>query len=48
VAVNGTASKQVNLTRPIPVLFLYITVVVLEDGLVHFHDDIYWHDGNWL
>jgi hypothetical protein len=30
--------------RPIPVLIVYGTVIVLEDGLVHFYDDIYGHD----
>jgi len=43
-AMNGTASQQVNLAHPIPVLIVYATVVVLEDGLVHFYDDIYRHD----
>ena len=40
-AMNGSAPQQVNLTHPIPVLIVYITVIVLEDGLVHFYDDIY-------
>jgi murein L,D-transpeptidase YcbB/YkuD len=43
-AMNGNASQQVNLEHPIPVLILYATVVVLEDGLIHFYDDIYNHD----
>jgi murein L,D-transpeptidase YcbB/YkuD len=29
---------------PIPVLILYITAVVEEDGSVHFFNDIYGHD----
>ena len=37
-------NRQVNLPRPIPVLIVYGTVVVPEDGLVHFYDDIYGHD----
>jgi L,D-transpeptidase YcbB len=37
-------NRQVNLPRPIPVLIIYGTVVVPEDGLVHFYDDIYGHD----
>ena len=37
-------NRQVNLPRPIPVLILYGTVIVPEDGLVHFYDDIYGHD----
>jgi murein L,D-transpeptidase YcbB/YkuD len=43
-AMHASAPQQVNLTHPIPVLIVYITVVVLEDGLVHFYDDIYGHD----
>jgi murein L,D-transpeptidase YcbB/YkuD len=43
-AMNGNATQQVNLTHPIPVLILYGTVIVLEDGVVHFYDDIYGHD----
>ncbi len=43
-AMNGTATQRINLTHPIPVVIVYLTVVVLEDGLVHFFDDIYGHD----
>jgi murein L,D-transpeptidase YcbB/YkuD len=43
-AMNGEKSQQVNLARPIPVLIVYGTAVVPEDGLVHFYDDIYGHD----
>jgi murein L,D-transpeptidase YcbB/YkuD len=43
-AMNGTTTQQVNLAHPIPVLILYATVIVLEDGVVHFYDDIYGHD----
>ncbi|MGC2721169.1 MAG: L,D-transpeptidase family protein, partial [Candidatus Acidiferrales bacterium] len=43
--MNGNATNlQVNLTEPIPVLIVYGTAVVPEDGLVHFYDDIYGHD----
>jgi murein L,D-transpeptidase YcbB/YkuD len=41
---DGPPNRQVNLTRPIPVLIVYGTAVVPEDGLVHFYDDIYGHD----
>jgi murein L,D-transpeptidase YcbB/YkuD len=36
----------VNLTRPIQVMILYyITAVVMpEDGVIHFAEDIYGHD----
>ena len=41
--MNGDPAQQVNLAHPIPVLIVYATVVVLEDGLVHSYDDIYHH-----
>jgi L,D-transpeptidase YcbB len=43
-AMHGTTTQQVNLTHPIPVLIVYATVIVTEDGVVHFYDDIYGHD----
>jgi L,D-transpeptidase YcbB len=43
-AMNGAPNQQVNLAHPIPVFILYGTVVVTEDGVVHFYDDIYGHD----
>ena len=43
-AMNGEKSVQVNLTSPIPVLILYATARVDEDGRVDFYDDIYGHD----
>jgi len=36
----------VNLARPIPVLVLYGTAVVMEDGEVRFFDDIYGLDAD--
>ena len=45
-AMNGDQTQQVNLAHPIPVLILYATVIVLEDGVVHFYDDIYGHDAS--
>jgi len=45
-AMNGDAPQQVNLARPIPVLIVYGTVIVTEDGVVHFYDDIYGHDAS--
>jgi murein L,D-transpeptidase YcbB/YkuD len=41
---SGANNQQVNLATPIPVLILYETAVVEEDGSVHFFDDIYGHD----
>jgi murein L,D-transpeptidase YcbB/YkuD len=43
-AMNGSPNQQVDLAHPIPVLIVYGTVIVNEDGLVHFYDDIYGHD----
>jgi len=43
-AMNGEKTEQVNLAHPIPVLIVYGTAVVPEDGQVHFYDDIYGHD----
>jgi L,D-transpeptidase YcbB len=43
-AMNGSTTQQVNLAHPIPVLIVYATVIVTEDGIVHFYDDIYGHD----
>jgi len=43
-AMNGSATQQVNLVHPIPVVLVYLTAIVLEDGVVHFFDDIYGHD----
>ncbi len=43
-AMNGSTTQQVNLAHPIPVLIVYGTVVVAEDGVVYFYDDIYGHD----
>jgi murein L,D-transpeptidase YcbB/YkuD len=44
--MNGTTTQQVNLAHPIPVLIVYATVIVTEDGVVHFYDDIYGHDAD--
>jgi L,D-transpeptidase YcbB len=43
-AMNAEKSQQVNLKHQIPVLIVYGTAVVPEDGQVHFYDDIYGHD----
>jgi murein L,D-transpeptidase YcbB/YkuD len=43
-AMNGEKSVQVNLSSSIPVLILYATARVDEDGRVDFYDDIYGHD----
>lgn len=38
---TGRDNQQVNLTNPIPVLILYVTAVVEENGEVFFFNDIY-------
>ncbi len=40
-AMSGSRTVQVSLLHPIPVLILYGTAVVAEDGEVRFFDDIY-------
>lgn len=41
---SGPNNQQVNLRIPVPVLILYETAVVEEDGSVHFFGDIYGYD----
>ena len=43
-AMNGEANQRINLTRPIPVMIVYGTVMPLESGVVQFFDDLYGHD----
>jgi L,D-transpeptidase YcbB len=43
-AMNGEETFRVSLTKPIPVLILYGTAIVAEDGEVHFFRDIYGYD----
>lgn len=43
-AMEGNATLQVRMTRPVHVLILYGTAVATEDGAVHFLDDIYGQD----
>lgn len=44
-AMQGTQDNvQVNLAKTIPVLILYATAVVDENGATHFFDDIYGYD----
>jgi L,D-transpeptidase YcbB len=40
---SGPDNQQVNLTRAVPVVIIYPTAVVEEDGEVYFFDDIYGH-----
>ena len=41
---SGRDNHTVTLKKPIPIVILYGTVVVKEDGLVYFYQDIYGHD----
>ncbi len=41
---SGPDNQQVNLMPPVPVVIIYLTAVVEEDGEVYFFDDIYGHD----
>jgi L,D-transpeptidase YcbB len=43
-AFKTEKQQQVNLTRTIPVLIVYATAVVGDDGLDYFLEDIYGHD----
>lgn len=43
-AMSGTKTLQVSVARPVPVVIVYATAVVLESGEVDFFDDIYRQD----
>jgi murein L,D-transpeptidase YcbB/YkuD len=43
-AMRGSESVIVNLNRPIQVVTMYVTAVVLATGEVHFYEDIYEED----
>jgi L,D-transpeptidase YcbB len=43
-AMDGDATFELKLAHSIPVLIVYGTVIVLEDGIVHFYDDLYGQD----
>jgi murein L,D-transpeptidase YcbB/YkuD len=42
--LEGSKQTRVELTRPIPVLIVYATAVVLKNDEVRFFEDIYGHD----
>ena len=42
---SGPNNQQVNLSRRVPVVIVYLTAVVEEDNQVYFYDDIYGFDG---
>jgi murein L,D-transpeptidase YcbB/YkuD len=41
---SGPDNQQVNLVKPVPVVIVYMTAVVEENGEVYFFDDIYGND----
>jgi len=43
-AMEGNKTVQVSLAKPVPVLIVYATAIVLENGEVHFFDDVYGYD----
>ena len=43
-AMQGSETLSVKLQHPIPVMTTYLTAVVLENGEVHFFEDIYGED----
>jgi len=43
-AMNGKEPTTVSLAKPIPILIIYTTATVSDDGVIHFFEDIYGHD----
>jgi murein L,D-transpeptidase YcbB/YkuD len=41
---TGPDNQQVNLTKPVPVVIVYLTATVEENGEVYFYNDIYGRD----
>ncbi len=41
---SGPDNQQVNLSPPVPVVIIYLTAVVEENGEIYFFNDIYGHD----
>jgi L,D-transpeptidase YcbB len=41
---SGPDNQQVYLSRPVPVVIIYLTAVVEENGEIYFFNDIYGHD----
>ena len=42
--MDGADAQEVKLARPIPVLIVYGTAIILDDGVVRFYDDLYRQD----
>jgi len=43
---SGPDNQQVNLTKQVPVVIVYLTAIVEENGEVYFYDDIYGDDAS--
>ena len=43
--LSGPDNQQVNLSTPVPIVIVYLTAIVEENGEVYFYDDIYGLDG---
>jgi murein L,D-transpeptidase YcbB/YkuD len=43
---SGPDNQQVNLTTQVPVVIVYLTAIVEENGEVYFYDDIYGYDAS--
>jgi murein L,D-transpeptidase YcbB/YkuD len=43
-AMHGGSEKAIRVTKPIPVVILYLTAWVDEQGLINFRDDVYGRD----
>jgi murein L,D-transpeptidase YcbB/YkuD len=43
-AIKGTQTIRATLAQPVPILIIYATAVVSQDGEVHFSDDVYGYD----
>jgi murein L,D-transpeptidase YcbB/YkuD len=44
MAMDGEDAQRVDVVHPVHVLIVYGTVIVLEDGVVRFYDDLYHQD----
>ena len=42
---SGPDNQRVNLSKPVPVVIVYLTAIVAENGEVYFYNDIYGLDG---
>jgi len=43
---EGPDNNTVNLTKPVPILIVYGTAIVQDDGEIHFYRDVYGHDAS--